>query len=267
MRYPANCDPGSKKSAGFARNCHRERSKPERSGVVQLSLDPDPMLIVSPLLVGQALRYLVDHAFVGDFPADFFRSEKMRRYQGGAVDRRGRQFELQLVEVMRAAGFKAEARVQMPALGAPPALGDIDVLAWRAQPQPEIIAIEGKALRNARSTSEILSQLDEFLGEARDLLAKLQDRMRWLTANRGALTKFTGLLDFALTGFVATSHRVPMQFLPEGEANVFLDVDLLERRFGPTKLSPESRTSPLPHQAHEEALGGPIGVTKLALPK
>jgi hypothetical protein len=175
----------------------------------------------------------VDHAFIGDFPADFFRSGKMRRYQGGAVDRRGKRFEIRLVEVLRAAGFKAEVRVQMPALGAPLALGDIDVLAWRALPQPEIIAIEAKALRNARSTSEILSQLDEFRGEARDLLAKHQDRMRWLIANRGALTKFTGLPDFTLTGFVGTSHRVPMQFLPEGEATGFVDVDTLEHRFAP----------------------------------
>ena len=57
--------------------------------------------------------------------------------------------------------------------------------------------------------------------------------MRWLDTNHGALTKLTGLSDFALSGFVATSHRVPMQFLPEGEATVFLDFNLLDRRFRP----------------------------------
>lgn len=225
---PDNCKPIDVQPWRFKR-----RFSLLRRPIVQLSLDSDPLLLVSPLLVGQALRYLVDNAFVGDFPADFFRSEKMRHYQGGAVDRRGKRFELRLVEVMHAAGFKADARVQMSSLGAPLTLGDVDVLAWREHPQPEIIAIEAKALRNARSTSEILSQLDEFRGEARDLLAKHQDRMQWLTANRSALTMFTGLPDFTLIGFVATSHRVPMQFLPEGEVDGFLDVDLLERRFAP----------------------------------
>lgn len=205
-----------------------------RRPFVQVSLDPDPMLIVSPLLVRQALRYLVDHAFAGDFPADFFRSEKMRRYQGGVVDQRGKRFEIRLAESMRAAGFKAEVRVLMSKLGAPQELGDIDVLAWRAQPQTEIIAIEGKAMRNARSTAEILNQLDEFRGEARDLLAKHQDRMRWLVANGAALAKFTGLPDFTLTGFIGTSHRVPMQFRPDADGTEFVDIDLLEERFPPT---------------------------------
>lgn len=204
-----------------------------RRPFVQLSLDPDPLLIVSPLLVGQALRYLIDNAFVGDFPADFFRSARMRSYQGGAVDRRGKRFEIQVGELMRAGGFSAEFRVLMPKLGAPSDLGDIDVFAWRTQPQPEIVVIEAKALRGARSTAEILGQLDNFRGEARDFLAKHKDRMAWLAAHRDALTQFTGLPEFALTDFVATSHRVPMQFLPEGAGNGFLDVDLLEQRFPP----------------------------------
>jgi hypothetical protein len=58
------------------------------------------------------------------------------------------------------------------------------------------------------------------------------------------LTKFTGLPDFALSEFVATSHRVPMQFLPEGEASVFLDVDLIERRFGAVKSGESDSTAP-----------------------
>lgn len=202
-----------------------------RRPFVQLNLDPDPLLIVSPLLVAQALRYLVDNAYVGDFPPEFFRSPKMRSYQGGAVDRRGKHFELQLGNLMRAAGFKAEVRLLMPKLGAPPHLGDIDVLAWRVAPQPEILVLEGKALRNARSTAEILAQLDDFRGDTRDFLKKHKDRMAWLSTNRAALTKFTGLTDFSLHGLVATSHRVPMQFLPEGDGTEFIDVDRLEERF------------------------------------
>lgn len=204
-----------------------------RRPFVQLSVDQDPLLIVSPLLIGQALRYLVDNAFVGDFPPEFFRSPKMRSYQGGAVDRRGRHFELQLCDLMRASGFKAEVRLLMPKLGAAPELGDIDILAWRVAPKPEILVIEAKALRNALSTAEILSQLDDFRGDAHDLLAKHKDRMTWLSANRAALTRFTGLSEYSLLGLVATSHRVPMQFLPEEGGTDFIDVDRLEHRFHP----------------------------------
>lgn len=208
-----------------------------RRPFVQLTLDPDPLLMVSPLLVREALRYLIDNAFVGEFSPEFFRSAKMRSYQGGAVNRRGRRFELQLGELMRAACFKAEVRLLMPKFGASPELGDIDVLAWRERPQPEIFVIEAKALRNARSTAEILSQLDEFRGEARDFLAKHHDRMIWLAMNRSALAKFTGLSDFALRGFVATSHRVPMQFLTDSQGTDFIAFNQLKQQFPPANRS------------------------------
>ncbi len=210
-----------------------------RRPIIEVSLEADPALIVSPLLVRDALRYQVENAYAGHFPPDYFQSPVMRDFQRQAVDRRSKSFVTDTAETMTKAGFQTRTDLPMADLGAPRELGDLDVLAWRVRPRPEIFVSECKALRNARSTSEILAQLDQFRGEAGDLLDKHQRRMRWLADNPAALQRLTGLRGWALTGAIVTSHRVPMQFMPatRDRNEVFIDAAALAKQYPPEMAS------------------------------
>lgn len=205
-----------------------------RRPFIEVTLDTDPQLLVSPLLIRDALRYLVENAYAGHFPPDYFQTAEMRQFQQQAVDRRSSHFVRDAANMMAAAGYQTRTNIPMADLGAPRELGDIDVLAWRAAPRPEIVVLECKALRNARSTSEILAQLDQFRGEAGDLLDKHQRRMRWLGENTVALESWMGLRGFAQTGAIVTSHRVPMQFMPTArDRELFIDLAGLAKRYPP----------------------------------
>jgi hypothetical protein len=207
-----------------------------RRPIIEVSLESDPQLIVSPMLVREAVSYLLENSYAGHFPPEFFQTLEMRCFQQAAVDRRSSRFVADTAQAMMQCGFKTRRNVKMTELGGPEELGDIDVLAWRAAPTPLVVIQECKAMRNARSTSEILAQLDQFRGEADDLLAKHQRRLRWLKVNLESLPAITGLSDFAISGAVVTSHRVPMQFVPDSDTTkpVYVDLENLSEVFGGT---------------------------------
>lgn len=206
-----------------------------RRPFTEVTLEADPQLIISPLLVRDALRYQIENAYAGHFPPDYFQTPVMRAFQQQAVDRRSKSFVAEVADIMTKSGFQTRTELAMADLGAPRELGDLDVLAWRAQPHPEIVVSECKAMRNARSTSEILGQLDQFRGEAGDMLDKHQRRMRWLTENRMALQRLTGINGFSLSGAIVTSHRVPMQFMPatRDRNEMFIDSSTWSKKYPP----------------------------------
>jgi hypothetical protein len=204
-----------------------------RRPIVQLELGDDPELLVSPVLVRDSLRYFISNSYEGNFPPNFFRSPEMCTFQDQAIARRSADFVRQIAEIMTKAGFHVETDISMVKLGAAAELGDVDVLAWRCGQSPEIRILECKALRNARSTADVLSQLRQFKGDAGDLLSKHLGRTTWLDTNRSGLREFTDLSDFALTGSIVTSHLVPMQFLPAADTRFgrFVDVESLRKQF------------------------------------
>jgi hypothetical protein len=204
-----------------------------RRPIIQLELGDDPELIVSPVLVRDGLRYLISNSYDGSFPPNFFRSHEMRSFQDDAVARRSADFVRQIAEIMTKGGFQVRTDIPMLKLGAAAELGDVDVLAWRGGKSPEIRILECKAMRNARSTADVLSQLGQFKGESGDLLSKHLGRTTWLDGNRSGLCELTKLGDFGLTGSIVTSHLVPMQFLPAADNRFgrFVDVESLRNQF------------------------------------
>ena len=75
-------------------------------------------------------------------------------YWGSVNDERGHAFANSVAGLLRKEGWGARNEVQMTELGAPPELGDIDVLAWKMN--GEVLAIiECKRLQLARTVAEI----------------------------------------------------------------------------------------------------------------
>lgn len=203
-----------------------------RRPIIEVSRDADPRMIVSPVMVRESLRHTVSTAHSGDFPLGYFATQQMREFHQHAVDRRSRRFVNDLAADFRRGGFQCRTNVDMAALGASPALGDIDILAWRSLPTPQVVILECKALRNARSTSEILAQLDHFRGETGDLLRKHEQRREWIGANLSDLAAYIGQEVKAVRDGIVTTHRVPMQFVPtEKGTTQFLDVASVKREF------------------------------------
>jgi hypothetical protein len=203
-----------------------------RRPIIELDLTPDPLLLVSPVLAEGAVKYLIGNAYEGFFPPSFFTSAKMREFQQHASDRRSAHFVAAVALALEQIGYKTEKELSMAKIGAPTELGDIDVLAWRPESPTKLLAIECKALRNATSATEILSQLDEFRGEARDLLTKHIRRMNWLMSNPESLRPRAGE-GYALEGMFVMSHKVPMQFTPTDAPLPFLEIDSLVEKYRP----------------------------------
>lgn len=101
----------------------------------------------------------------------------------------------------------------MTELGAPPVLGDVDVLAWRDS--GEVLLIECKRLQLVRTVAEIAEICSRFRGEAGDSLARRIGRVQWICANKEALRVVTGLEEgqIALDDLLVTSVDVPMTYL------------------------------------------------------
>ncbi|WP_157265489.1 hypothetical protein [Thiobacillus thioparus] len=165
----------------------------------------------------EAIAYVLDSLFDGRFDDKGFSSPLMRSYIGARNEALGYEFTRSVADRLIELGWQAEPELLMTKLGASknPNLGDIDVLAWA--PNGQVLAIECKRLKKARTISEIALTCDRFRGYANDRLDKHLRRVRWLVENRAMLAKFTGLPEAAvkLRAPLVTSAPVPFRYLQD----------------------------------------------------
>lgn len=163
--------------------------------------------------LGTSVSYLFENVQSAWFPLEFFTTDAMRRYWGRVADAEGAAFTQEAAAALRALGWHTATEVQMSSLGAPEELGDLDVVAWRAD-DPRVLLIECKRLQPARTIGEIAELLNKFRGEGNDRLAVHVRRIAWVRAHPDALARRLGLkLDGAvLTPRLVTNRDVPMRF-------------------------------------------------------
>ncbi|WP_199544170.1 hypothetical protein [Paraburkholderia kururiensis] len=140
-----------------------------------------------------SVTYLLDSTVNGRFDKDVFTSKAMRSFIGKKVDEIGRAFTREVAFRLQELGWSTKEEVKMSALGAgkSPDLGDIDVLAWNSTGQ--VMAIECKRLKNARTVSEIAQSCARFAGREGDHLHKHLRRVAWLHENRDKVAKYLGI--------------------------------------------------------------------------
>lgn len=165
----------------------------------------------------EAIAYILDATTTGKFDKDVFSSKLMRSYIGRRVDDLGRGFTNSVADALRAMGWEAKTEVKMSTLGAgkTPNLGDIDVLAWK--PTGEVLAIECKRLKAARSISEIAQNCFRFRGNEGDHLYKHLRRVTWLRDNTNKLAAYLRIPieELNLRAPLVTSVTVPFRYLSD----------------------------------------------------
>jgi hypothetical protein len=133
--------------------------------LVQVSASPRTWAISAPFFE-TSVSYLVGNIEAADFPERFFANEKMRKYVGQQVNRRGHLFAEKVYRVFLENHFAGRLEIQMTELGAPKGdgLGDVDVLAW-SQTTGQVFSVECKRLLIALSVREVIQRLEDFRGD------------------------------------------------------------------------------------------------------
>lgn len=110
-------------------------------------------------------------------------------------------------------GWQSRTSVQMPSIGAPAELGDVDVVAWHPG-DPRLLLIECKRLQTARGLGEIVERLNQFRGDSKDRLGRHLRRHEWIQANLASVVHHLSIpsgIDRTVPVLVVNAD-VPMQF-------------------------------------------------------
>jgi hypothetical protein len=182
----------------------------------------------------QSFGYLLGQAENGQFPNEFFISEEMKRYVGAINDKRGHAFERSVADELRQRGWLARTEVNLTELEAPPqaADGDIDVLAWRTS--GDVLVIECKRLRLARTVAEIAEVCRRFRGEAKDDLDKHVRRVNWLKSHPSSIERIVGFIpdESRIEARLVTDTHVPMMYLSSLPIDA-ATIGPIDKLFGP----------------------------------
>tara|TARA_B100000378_G_scaffold208003_1_gene171097 strand:- start:2469 stop:6215 length:3747 start_codon:yes stop_codon:yes gene_type:complete len=196
--------------------------------IVQLDDDEDLTCIVSPVIAEHGSEYAL-RAYNARLPESYFRTEEMKRWVGGAVDRLGHQFNRRVAARLKELGLETEADYLMTRLGGTKEGGDVDVLAWNGS-TGAVYVIECKRLLADKTVGEIAERLVEFgpdhveRGGRRGPTRRHLDRFEFLKANLSQVSKATGIAEgsIGLKCCLVTSALVPMQF--QREADAYFDI-------------------------------------------
>lgn len=207
-----------------------------RRALVQLEDATDPRVLIAPALLDRSVEYLIAGSYAGRLPVELFASTTMRAWIGSAVDKEGHEFNHDVAARFKELGFEARPDVKLTELGGTPAMGDVDVLAWK--PGTGIVfATECKRLLFARTVAEIGERLQEYTvvaapGEDRTPIQKHVDRISFLRTACPALSRITGIPadKIVLRSALVTDYLVPMQFLKDAGklVDVIVDISLLD---------------------------------------
>lgn len=197
----------------------RRRLTALRRPLIQIDDADDPMLIIAPGLMRDALGYMLRGYRRGDFPPRQLKP-LMRAFAGKAADEQGSQFTRDVAARLNELGWRTDTEVKITKLlrkGFERDFGDVDVLAWNPETE-RVLIIECKDVQFRKSFGEIAEQLADFRGETGpdgkpDLLLKHLNRMALISAHLPELATYVKIPNVA----VAESHLVfknpvPMQF-------------------------------------------------------
>jgi hypothetical protein len=176
--------------------------------------------IVSATAFDRTTQHLFIRIDDGNIQHNYFNSEEMRSRIGEIVNKLGHEFARDVEAVAKEAGFKTDLEVEMTSLGAKKSdgLGDVDVLAWKTG-SLVVYVVECKRLRSAITTYDIIQRLEDFKNDKKEKnsLTKHIRRCDWLSNNRAALSKLTGIDSHCMEirPLLVTSDIVPMQFFED----------------------------------------------------
>lgn len=196
----------------------------------RLSLMVRPVLIVDtsddPLLIygvrhlefsGQYSAHLLEDAI---WSRELLRSDIAKSFYDTVVAKRGDDFEAEIVNLARAAGWHVIPKLQMRRLGAPKGLGEIDALAVHHATGIWMV-IECKWCGHARTAREVMNWMQGFHGKGGDKLDHHLQRVTWIKNNLEKSAKQLSLaLPTRVIGQIVSTQPVPLAFAQTVTADV-----------------------------------------------
>jgi hypothetical protein len=197
----------------------RRRLSVLRKPLIQFDDDEDPMLIVAPGILRDALVYMIGNYHRGDYPR-WQLTPKMKQWAGESRNRMGREFTQAVAKRLEELGWKTDSEVRVTKLlqkGFEKDYGDVDVLAWRADTK-RVLVMECKDVQHRKTEGEIAEQLGDFRGELGsdgkpDYLLRHLRRMEVISAHPVELARYVGFDGTPhIESHLVFKNPVPMKF-------------------------------------------------------
>lgn len=192
-----------------------------RRPIVRLNNSTDPKYVISPGLIGQATLLTVRRYWEADLDVSICYSSVMKQWVDSEGNRRGLEFETKVSDKLQNLGYKVLHGKKVTHLVNDKLdmdYGDVDVLAWK-EGCKEILLIECKDLKMAKTPNEIAEQLNRFAGQLlpngdRDNLLKHIQRCEILKDRLLDVTKIIGFPEATcVRNVVCFSKPVPMEYV------------------------------------------------------
>lgn len=184
----------------------------------------NPTIMVSPVLVYEAVRYALVGLIEGTLHGQFFDSKEIVKFAGAQADKNGREFEDEIASQLKKWGFQAWPRKTVPSIigtRTETDLGDVDVFAISPDKQT-VLAIEAKNLKICRNESEVAARMSAYRGDEKidtkgrkrpDKLRKHLIRVSKLKSNAEKIAKTFSLPNTPkIRGLLVFNTPQPMNF-------------------------------------------------------
>lgn len=197
----------------------RRRLSVLRKPLIQVNDIDDPLIVVAPGVLRDALIYMVGNYHRGDFPV-WQLQKRMRSWAGKARDARGKAFSKDVAQCLKELGWHVEADIKITKLlsqGFKEDYGDVDVLAWKPK-TGRVLIIECKDVQYRKTYGEIAEQLADFRGEVGpdgkpDYLLRHLNRVNLISKHLTAVAQYVGMAAVQqVESHLVFRNPVPMQF-------------------------------------------------------
>lgn len=204
---------------------------------IRLENNDNPRYIISPGLISDGTTHTLSQYYEAEIATSKCQSSEMKRWIDDEKARQSHAFVTKVADVMKDAGYETCIEIEVTELlneKTDKDYGDVDVLAWIPD-QDEILAIECKDLKLAKTPNEIAEQLNHFSGQIlangkRDELRKHLDRCTFLNEKAQRVAKSLGMSDrnIHVKNIVCFSKPNPTQYMASRFPDVkFLTIDEL----------------------------------------
>ena len=186
--------------------------------------------------LGASISYYFEGLRTAFFPTEHFSSSEMLQYVGGKANEQGHLFASKVADRLSAQGWRTALEVEISSLGGGAELGDVDVFAWKPEGD-QLLVIECKSLIARRNTYELVEELLQFRGEARDRLGRHLARVNWVSDNLPYTLVHLGAPRTVgkIVPLMVTNRDVPMRYLDDLPLphNRFVSFDDINETFAP----------------------------------
>jgi len=193
--------------------------------ILQLTSDADPLLLISPMFVSDGTMYqLGGMHFATVHNDDFWESREAKAYAGKRAKQIGAEFEDEVADVLKNAGFDAKPRQKVTGLlqeSTDIDFGDVDVFAISFS-RSDVFVIEAKNLKLCRTEAEVTARMSDYAGnmvedskgkQRPDKLLKHLRRVAYLREKADLLAARLGLpVTPRVHGLMVVDAPQPMNF-------------------------------------------------------